>query len=158
MPNPRGVDEAIHRFDELIARYDGRTPAAAGAARRHYSRDLRSVGRRLTNIGVALGVLIAATIAFGLVVGPIGLTGLFLVAIATLFILAFFAVWPGEPKVAAYSDDLPNRTVVQRLDSYLVRRRRALPAPATRQVDAISAQLPLLESKLEQVNPLDPLA
>ena len=158
MVNPRGVDEAIARFDELIARYDDKSPAAVGAARRENGRSLKSVGRRITNIGMALGALIAATIAFGLAVGPIGLTGLFLVAIATLFILAFFSVWPAEPKAAAYHDAMPNRAVVRQLDSYLVRRRRVLPAPAARSVDAISAQLPLLESKLEQVDPLDPLA
>lgn len=158
MANPRGVDEAIARFDELIDRYDGRTPVSASAARRHYARDLRSLGRRLTNMGMALGALLVATVAFGLIVGPIGLTGLFLVAIAVLFIMVLFSVWPAEPKVTAYSEDLPNKAVVQRLDSYLVRRRRALPSPAARQVDAISSQLPLLESKLEQVNPLDPLA
>lgn len=158
MANPLGVDEAIARFDELIARYDNRTPAAASAARRHYGRDVASIGRRLANMGIALGVLIAATIGFGLIVSPIGLTGLFLVAIATLFILAFFSFWPAEPKAAAFSEQLPTKKVVQQLDSYLVRQRRALPAPAATQVDAISAQLPLLESRLSSMDPLDPLA
>ena len=158
MANPRGVDEAIARFDELIARYDDRTPAGVKAARRHVARDVRSLGRRLANMGMAIGALIAATIVFGLAVGPIGVNGLFLVAVLTLVILAFFSIWPGEAKVAPYSDELPNRAIVQRFDSYLVRRRRALPPAAARQVDAISSHLPLLESKLEQVNPLDPLA
>jgi hypothetical protein len=158
MPNPRGVDDAIARFDELIARYDHRTPAAAGAARRHYRRDVASLGRRLANIGMALGVLLAATIAFGLIVNPIGVTGLFFVAIAMLVVLGLFSFWPSEPKVAVYSDQLPTQKVVQQLDSYLVRRRRALPAPAANRVDAISAQLPLLEHKLAEMDPLDPLA
>ena len=50
------------------------------------------------------------------------------------------------------------RAVVQQLDSFLVRRRAALPAPAARRVDAISQQLPLLESRLAEVDALDPLA
>jgi hypothetical protein len=63
-----------------------------------------------------------------------------------------------EPKRVAYSDELPNKTVVQQLDSFLGRQRSALPAPAARRVDAISAQLPLLESRLGEVDALDPLA
>src|SRR3546814_7849342 len=50
-------------------------------------------------------------------------------------------LWPGEPKRVPYSDDLPTKRIVQQLDSYLGRQRAALPAPATRRIDAISAQL-----------------
>ena len=160
MKHPRSVDDAIARFDELVGRREGSTPAAVGARRRDYGRNVRAVGRRLANIGVALAVLIAATIGFALVVGPIGLTGLFAVVVAMIFIMIFFSVWPtgAEPKRVAYSDELPTKAVVQQLDSYLVRQRAALPAPAAREVDAISAQLPLLEHRLAELNPLDPLA
>jgi len=158
MTTPRSVDEAIARFDELIARFDGKTPAAIGAARRDYARDIHAVGKRIANMGMAIGGLIVATIAFGLIVGPIGWTGLFVVAVLMLFLMLFFSVWPTEPKRVVYTDQLPTRTVVQQFDSYLHRQRRALPAPAAQRVDAISAQLPLLESRLEQVDVLDPLA
>lgn len=156
--HPRSVDDAIARFDEVVARYDGRTPAARQAALRHYGRSARAVGKRLANMGMAIAALIVATIGFGLFVGPIGWNGLFLVAIAILFVMIFFSVWPGEPKRVAYSDQLPTKAVVQQLDTYLVRSRPALPAAAARKVDAISAQLPLLESKLADVATLDPLA
>jgi hypothetical protein len=154
----RSVDEAIARFDEIVARYDGRTPAAVGAARREYTRTVRSIGRRLTNMGLAVAALIVSTIGFSFVVGPIGFTGLFLVAVATLFVLILFSVWPAEPKQFKFSEQLPTRAVIQQLDSFLVRRRPALPAPAAQRIDSISAQLPLLESKLEHVDLLDPLA
>ena len=155
---PLRVNEAIARFDELSARLDGHTPPARAAARRNIGRSARAVGRRAANIGVAIAILIAATIGFGLFVGPIGWTGLFLVAIAILFVLIFFSVWPSEPKQVAYNEQLPTRTVVQQLDSLLVRRRAALPAPAARRIDAISQQLPLLESRLGEIDALDPLA
>lgn len=155
---PRSVDEAIARFDEVIARYDGGTAEAAGARRRYYGRMAKSVGRRLGNMGLAIAALIAATIAFGLIVGPIGWTGLFIVAFLTLAILGLFSVWPGEPRRVAYTEQLPTRTVIQQLESLLVRERPSLPAPATRKVDAISAQLPLLEARLAEVDALDPLA
>ncbi len=155
---PLRVNEAIARFDELSARLDGHTPAARAAARRNIGRSARAVGRRVANIGVAIAILIAATIGFGLFVGPIGWTGLFLVAVAILFVLIFFSVWPSEPKQVAYNEQLPTRTVIQQLDSLLVRRRAALPAPAARRIDAISQQLPLLESRLGEIDALDPLA
>jgi hypothetical protein len=47
---------------------------------------------------------------------------------------------------------------VRQLENVLLRRRSALPAPAAQRADAIGAQLPLLESRLAEVDPLDPLA
>ncbi|HEY1606184.1 MAG TPA: hypothetical protein VGF77_11385 [Allosphingosinicella sp.] len=154
---PRSVDEAIARFDELVDRYEGSAEARA-ALRRDVGRGARAVGRRLANMGIAIGILIVATIAFGLFVGPIGINGLFLVLLAMLAILILFSVWPGEPKRVAYNDQLPTRTLVRQLDSLLVRERAALPATAAKRIDAISAQLPLLESRLAEADPLDPLA
>ena len=159
MPRPpRTVDQAIARFDEYSARLDGHTPASSAARRRHLSRSAASVGRRLANIGMAIGALIVAVMAYGLLIAPIGWTGLFMAAIATLFILVFFSVWGGEKAEKPFSDEMPNREVVQTLDGFLHRRRAALPAPASRRVDAISQQLPLLESRLAEVDALDPLA
>ncbi len=105
--HPRSVDEAIARFDEVVARYDGRTPEAIGARRRHYGRTAASVGRRLANMGMAIGALIVATIAFGLFVGPIGWTGLFLVAMAMMCMLVWFTAQPLEPKRVEFREDLP---------------------------------------------------
>src|SRR5215213_1906029 len=138
---PRSVDDAIARFDEVIARYDGGTAEAAGARRRYYGRMAKSVARRLGNIGIALVALIAATVAFSQIIGPIGWTGLFVVSLLTLAVLAVFSVWPSEPKRVAYNEQLPTRTVISQLEGLLVRERPSLPAPATRRVDAISAQL-----------------
>jgi hypothetical protein len=155
---PRSVEEAIARFDEYSARLDGHVPAASSARRRYYGRAMGGIARRVAGMGMAIGLLIVATIGFGLVVGPIGWNGLFLVALATLAILLFFSFWPTEPKRVAYNEQLPTGTVVRQLESMLVRRRPALPAPAAQRADAIGAQLPLLESRLAEVDPLDPLA
>jgi hypothetical protein len=67
-------------------------------------------------------------------------------------------VWPGETAEKPFTDQMPNKDVVRTLDGFLIRRRAALPAPAARRVDAISQQLPLLESRLGEVDALDPLA
>ena len=155
---PYSVDDVLARTSDYFARLDGRTPEAAGARRRVYGRMGRSVAKRGINIGMALIALTIATIGFGLLVGPIGWTGLFVVVVLTILILAIFSVLPMEPKRVAYSEQVPTRTIVQQLESLLVRRRSALPGAATRRVDAISAQLPLLESRLGEIDALDPLA
>ncbi|HYG29044.1 MAG TPA: hypothetical protein VD887_02400 [Allosphingosinicella sp.] len=157
--HPLAVDEAIARFDEAVARWDGRTPEAVGARRRHYGRSAAALGRRVATMGVAIAALIVMTIGFGLAVGPIGWSGLFVVSFAILAIMILFAVWPaGALRRPEYSEQMPTKAVVQQLESLLVAERPALPAPAARQADAITKQLPLLESRLSALEPLDPLA
>jgi hypothetical protein len=153
----RSVDEVSDRWDEYKRHLDGYRPAAS-AARRYYGRAMGDVVKRVATMGMAIGLLIVATIGFGLIVGPIGWTGLFIVALATLAILLFFSFRPVEPKRVAYNEQLPTGTVVRQLKSMLARRATALPAAAAQRANAIGAQLPLLESRLAEVDPLDPLA
>lgn len=155
---PRSVEEAIARFDEYSARLDGHVPAEASLERRRFGRAAGRVARRAATMGMAIAALIVATIGFGLIVGPIGITGLFIVALAILAVLLLGSLWRHEPKRVAYNEQLPTSTVVRQLESILVRQRAALPAPAAQRADAIGAQLPLLESRLAEVDPLDPLA
>ena len=156
--HPRSVDQAISRFNEVMGRID-RSAVARDAQRRVQSQRLAEMRSKLGNVGMAIGVLIAATIAFGLVIGPIGITGLFVVAALMFLAVLFFSVWPGGDRpVVEFKEDMPNKAVVQRLDSLLVRKRAALPAPAASRLDAISAQLPLLENRLAETAALDPLA
>lgn len=155
---PRRVEDTLARFDEISARLDGHAPLQRAAARRHYGRTAKSFGRRIGAMTGAILALIGATIGFGLAVGPIGIGGLFIVAIAIIFILIFFSVLPGEKSAKPFSQEMSNRQVVSRLDSILHVKRAALPSPASRRVDAISAQLPLLESRLGELDALDPLA
>lgn len=158
MSHSRKVDHAIARFDEVMGRID-RGAASRDAQRRVTSRGVHHVARRAANIGMALAALIAATIAFGMIVGPIGIGGLFIVLSLMVLAVIVFGLWGGiERPIVDYKEDMPNRAVVQRLDSLLVRKRPALPAPATRHLDAISQQLPLLESRLAEAPILDPLA
>lgn len=155
---PRPVDEVIAKMDATFARLDGKSVEYAGARRRYYGRAMGGVVRRVAGMGATIAALIIATIAFGMIVGPIGVTGLFLVALATLAIMLVFSFWPAEPKRVQWSEQLATPTIVRQLEGLLVRERAALPAPAARRVDTISAQLPLLESRLGQVDALDPLA
>jgi hypothetical protein len=157
MTNSRRVDAMIARMDEVVGRID-RTAASRQAQVRALSRSTSAMARKLATIAIALAVLFAATIAFGLVIGPIGLGGFATViglAVVAVGLLLFFG---GEKPVVEYKEDMPNKAVVERLDSLLVRKRAALPAPAASRIDAISRQLPLLENRLAQTELLDPLA
>jgi hypothetical protein len=88
---------------------------------------------------------------------PIGMFG-FLAAVGlAIGIAALLAFTPSaERSAAAPSADLPNGEMVQRFDSYLYRTRRALPAPAQAEIDAISLALPSLRQTLDRIETLDP--
>jgi hypothetical protein len=138
-----------------------RPGAARGAQRRETRRSAALVLAKARNVGIAIAVVLVGAIAAGIVLNGIGITGLFLVAALMFLAVITFSVWsPGgaDRPVVDYRDDMPNQAVVQRLDGLLVRKRAALPAPAASRLDAISAQLPLLESRLAETALLDPLA
>jgi hypothetical protein len=152
------ADRAIAHANAVFQRLDDRKGAVADAARRERQRLNADFGRRLARIGVAIGVVSLATIVVGLIV-PIGMFG-FLAAVGlAIGIVAILAFAPSpERRAAAPSTDLPNGQMVQQFDSYLYRTRRALPAPAQAEVDALSAILPPLKQTLERVDTFDPNA
>ena len=152
---PRSVDQAIARFDAMAARLDGHTPSPAA---QRIARGARSAGKRLLSTSMALAALMAAVVAYSIIGGPIGIWGFLLMLIAAVVIAGFMLFRPAEPKRVAYSEQLATGKVVRQLEQLLVRERTALPAPAARRVDAITQQLPLLESRLGEVDALDPLA
>ena len=153
------MNTAIARFEQFTDRHNTRD---LGTLVRPSGRPKSTVrmARRLTNAGIAIAALVVATVAFGFIIGPIGLGGLFLVCIAMLALLLAFSFWPAASArpITPYKEDMPNKAVVQRLGTLLSRNRAALPPAAAQRADAIQAQLPLLESRLETLNPLDPLA
>jgi len=154
----REPNEMLARAEEMLARFDNRTTGLVHDAGRRYGPTARNVGRRVANMTVAIVALVVATIAFGLFVGPIGWTGLFVVSVLTLVIVVALAMTPAEPRRVPYKETLPTRAVVRQLSSMLSRERAALPAPAARQVDRIGQTLPLLEQRLAELDPLDPIA
>ena len=158
--HPHSVDQALARFDEVMNRID-RTAPSREAQRRATARSAGVVLSKARNIGIALAVVLVGAIGAGIVLNGIGITGLFLVAALMFLSVIVFSVWgpsATDRPIVDYREDMPNQAVVQRLDSLLVKKRAALPAPAASRLDAISAQLPLLESRLGEANALDPLA
>ena len=152
------VERAIARFDRVTRQLDERDGPAREAARRERRRLNADVGRRVKRVGVAILIVSIVTIAIGLFM-PIGMFG-FLGAVGlAIGVAALLAFMPSQERTAAApSTDLPNGEMVQRFDSYLYRARRALPAPAQAEVDAMSSALPTLRQTLERVETLDPNA
>jgi hypothetical protein len=138
-----------------------RSSASREAQRRETRRAASLVLAKARNVGIAIAVVLAAAVGAGIILNGIGITGVFLVAAAMFLAVITFSVWsPGgaERPIVDYRDDMSNQAVVQRLDGLLVRKRAALPSPAASRLDAISKQLPLLESRLAETQTLDPLA
>ena len=152
------VERAVARFDRVTRQLDERKGPVREAARRERQRLNADLGRRFARLGVAIGLISILTIVVGLFV-PIGMFG-FLAAVGlAIGVAALLAFSPTQDRaIPAPSTDLPNGEMVQRFDSYLYRSRRALPAPAQGEIDAISSVLPSLRQTLERVETLDPNA
>ena len=152
------VESAIARFDRVTRQLDERDGPVREAARRERQRLNTDLADRVKRVGVAVLIISILTIVVGLVI-PIGMFG-FLAAVGlAIGVAALLAFTPSETRsIAAPATDLPNGEMVQRFDSYLYRARRALPAPAQAEIDAISSVLPALRQTLERVETLDPNA
>jgi hypothetical protein len=152
------VERAIARFERVTRQLDERGGPIREAARRERERLNTDLARRVKRVGGAILLISIATIVIGLFM-PIGMFG-FLAAVGlAIGVAALLAFTPSqERRLAAPATDLPNGEMVQRFDSYLYRSRRALPAPAQEQIDAISSILPSLRQTLERVETLDPNA
>jgi hypothetical protein len=153
------VERAIARFDRVTRQLDERGGPVREAARRERQRLNTDLANRVKRMGGAIIAVSLITILFGLFVMPIGMFG-FLAAVGlAIGAAALLAFTPSQERaLAAPSTDLPNGEMVQRFDSYLYRTRRALPAPAQEQIDAIGSVLPSLRQTLERVETLDPNA
>ena len=152
------VDRSVTTADRVMRQLDQRDGAVREAARRERQRLHADLGRRAARVGVAIGLVSIITIVIGLIV-PIGMFG-FLAAVGlAIGIAALIAFMPTQDRSAAPpTTDLPNGEMVQRFDSYLYRRRAALPPPAQAELDAISSVLPPLRQTLERIDALDPNA
>jgi hypothetical protein len=150
------VERAIARFERVTRQIDERDGPVREAARRERQRLNAGVAQRVKRVGIAIGLISLITIVIGLIV-PIGMFG-FLAAVGlAIGIAALLAFTPSPERSAkAPSTDLPNGEMVQRFDSYLYRTRRALPAPAQAEIDAISAALPSLRQTFDRLQTLDP--
>jgi hypothetical protein len=153
------VERAIARFERVARHIDERGGPRREAARRERQRLNAGLGRTTVRVAVTVAVIWLATIVVGLV-KPIGMFGFLAALLMTAIVAAVLIARGGRQAIStpAPSADLPNGAMVERFDSYIFRTRRALPAPAQAEIDAISRVLPSLRQTLERVATLDPAA
>jgi len=115
------------------------------------------VAKKAARMAMAVGVVLLAAMAVGLVIDGIGLLGLLLTILAVIGVLGFFATYPRlkVPDLATINrGDV--RTMVGRTQLWLEAQAPALPAPAVRLVDQIGAQLDGLGTQLEGIDASQP--
>jgi hypothetical protein len=106
--------------------------------------------RKAVRIAIAVALVAVVTMAAGLLLDGIGITGLFFAILAGIVAVAVLGTWPrmGVPEIGKINrGDV--RTMVGNTELWLESRRPALPAPAVAIVDRIGGQLDVLGVQLE---------
>jgi hypothetical protein len=106
--------------------------------------------RKAVRIAVAVAMIAVVTMGAGLILGGIGITGLFFAVLAAILAVAVLGLWPrlGVPEIGKINRGNV-RTMVGNTELWLESRRPALPAPAASIVDRIGGQLDILGVQLE---------
>ena len=153
------VERAIARFERVTRQLDERDGPTRDAARRERQRLNAGLGRTAGRVAITVGLIWLAIVVIGLV-RPIGMFGFLGAVLITGIAAAVMLARSGSRAVSAPAPtaDLPNGQMVERFDSYVYRARRALPAPAKAELDAMARVLPSLKQTLERVETLDPAA
>ena len=153
------ADQVIAHANAVFTRLDERKGAVRDAAVRERQRLNAGVGQTIATLAVAVVAIWAVAGFIGLVM-PIGMLGFVAALVATVAAVGLVLGRGARQTVTAPapSADLPNGAMVERFDSYIFRARRALPAPAQAEIDALCTVLPSLKQTLERVDTLDPNA
>ncbi len=135
------------------------SPEGRRVRQRQRERRRKALTRIFRRMILALLAVLVATVGWGFIVGPLGLTGIMFAGMA-LF-LAFAAILsvsmaPQPTPAALAASDLP--LLPQRTEEWLERQRPALPPPAARLVDGIGLKLEALTPQLATLDPQDPVA
>jgi hypothetical protein len=158
----RAVTEAVADAKAVRARvqrdYDPSVRQARKAARRAR---LARRAKRFTALGIGgVFALIVASIAWSIIVDPLGILGILLVLMLIPAVLAAAIYLSGErkmrPQNVSQAASLP--AIAARADEFLHQQRRALPAPAQDLTDLIGQRLASMGPQLEAINPAAPEA
>ena len=149
-------DKVLARAEAMLQRM---SPQAQRLAMRERKRrrafTMRKVGRVVLALGMILlvmGLLSALGISLGAAAVPIAL-GLAALAAVVLFTYPAYPMPSAEALVQSDLKLLPAQTEV-----WMARQRKALPAPAAHQLDAIGVRLEALAPQLQTLDPAEPAA
>ncbi|MDB5678607.1 hypothetical protein [Sphingomonas bacterium] len=148
------TDEVIAKARETLERIS--MQYAAGPGRRAREND---IAKRVTRAAVADLAIVGVAVTIGLLLGPIGIMGFFLMIVAMLIVSA---VLLATPATAAPTYEKLRQTDLKALPAqtgrWLDAQRPALPAPAISVVDQIGLKLDALTPQLATLSEDEPAA
>ena len=150
-----GSDDILARAEEALRRHGG----VSRHNQRARHRTLRSAkGRAKRVFWFLLGLAVAVPL-WGLIIGPLGISGIVLAGIVAL---AGSILLLGFPRgIKGLSSDLPQTELAMlplRTEEWLVDQRKMLPPPAQRLADGIGVKLEILSDQLRSLDDKEPAA
>jgi hypothetical protein len=149
------ADDVMNRAEDALRRH-GMEPRMAQRAR---ERARGSVFKKLGRITMAGAALAIGLIAWGLIIGPVGTSGLMIAVLAFIILATALMIIPARG--FAPGDVIPTTELALlplKTEEWLAGQRRALPAPAIKLVDGIGLKLEQLAPQLESLNEQEPAA
>lgn len=144
-------DDIIDHASEFLRRI---SPEARAASRRRRERRIAAARRIARRLVVVTTLIFVATLVVGAWITPIGLFGVFAMIFAMVLAWAAIILWSQQPaptpeRLATIDlASLPAQT-----GEWLDTQRALLPAPAQRQIDAVSAGLDTIGAQLAALDP-----
>jgi hypothetical protein len=149
-------DLIISKAEELIRRASPEGRAAA--RRRRERRKHRAIRMMRRMFFLTLAILIAA-VAWGLIIGPIGGTGVMAVVLGIVLAWIGTILFSAEPEANAEQlPQVPLKALPNRTEQWLDSQRPALPAPANRLIDQIGVRLEGLAPCVQHLDEREPAA
>jgi hypothetical protein len=149
-------DLIITKAEELIRRASPEGRAAA--RRRRERRKARAIRMMRRMFFLTLAILLAA-VAWGLIIGPIGGTGVMAVALGIVLAWIGTILFSAEPEANAEQlPQVPLKALPNRTEQWLDTQRPALPAPANRLIDQIGVRLEGLAPCVQHLDEREPAA
>jgi hypothetical protein len=150
-PRSSEVDAVIARARETSERVMGEYRGQLRGQGRRIRRKARSVTTRLALIAAANAAVLLSAMVLGFII-PLGLFGFLAVMLLMLAVTLAIALAPAaRPPSDAKLREVDVRVLPAQTERWLEAQRPALPAPAARLVDRITARLEALSPQLAQV-------
>lgn len=148
-------ERILARAEEALRRH-GMEPRLAQRAR---AAQRRSFFGKVKRIAIVAGVLTIGLPLWGLIIGPVGASGLMIAVLAFMVAAVGLMAFPRTQLVS--SEVLPTTELALlplRTEEWLAGQRLALPAPATKLVDGIGLKLEILAPQLQALDEREPVA
>jgi hypothetical protein len=149
-------DLIISKAEELMRRA---SPEGRAAARRRRERRKQRAIRMMRRMFFLTLAILVAAVAWGLIIGPIGGTGVMAVVLGIVLAWMGVLLFSAEPEARVEQlPQVPLKALPQRTEQWLDSQRPALPAPANRLIDQIGVRLEGLAPCVQGLDEREPAA